>query len=61
MDPTMDSALKNIVTSKYDENPFLMTTIAGKLTPRAITEAGMSVETGKELKRPIGSPVVLSP
>jgi glutamate synthase domain-containing protein 2 len=61
MDPTMDAAMKNMLTSKYDENPFLMTTIAGKLTPRAIMEAGMRAQTGKELKRPIGSPVVLSP
>jgi hypothetical protein len=41
MDPTMDAAMKNMLTSKYDENPFLMTTIAGKLSPRAIMEAGM--------------------
>jgi glutamate synthase domain-containing protein 2 len=61
MDPSMDAAMKNMLTSKYDENPFLMTTIAGKLTPRAIMEAGMRAQTGKELKRPIGSPVVLSP
>jgi glutamate synthase domain-containing protein 2 len=61
MDPTMDAAMKNMLTSKYDENPFLMTTIAGKLSPRAIMEAGMRAQTGKELKRPIGSPVVLSP
>jgi glutamate synthase domain-containing protein 2 len=61
MDPSMDAAMKDMLTSKYDENPFLMTTIAGKLTPRAIMEAGMRAQTGKELKRPIGSPVVLSP
>ncbi|MEQ6389948.1 FMN-binding glutamate synthase family protein [Bacillaceae bacterium S4-13-58] len=61
MDPTMDSAMKNMLTSKYDENPFLMTTIAEKLTPRAIMEAGMRAQTGQELKRPIGSPVVSSP
>lgn len=60
MDPTMDAAMKNMLTSKYEENPFLMTTIAGKLTPRAIMEAGMRAETGKEIKRPIGSPIVLS-
>lgn len=61
MDPSMDAAMKNMLTSKYAENPFLMTTIAGKLTPRAIMEAGMRAQTGQELERPIGSPVVLSP
>lgn len=61
MDPTMDAAMKNMLTKKYEENPFLMTTIATKLTPRAIMEAGMRAETGQEIKRPIGSPNVLSP
>lgn len=61
MDPTMDAAMKNMLTSKYEENPFLMTTIAEKLTPRAIMEAGMIAQTGKEIKRPLGSLVVLSP
>ncbi|MFZ3591831.1 FMN-binding glutamate synthase family protein [Bacillus sp. DJP31] len=61
MDSSMDAAMKNMLTSKYEENPFLMTTIATKLTPKAIMEAGMRAQTGKELKRPIGSPNVLSP
>lgn len=61
MDPSMDAAMKNMLSSKYEENPFLMTTIAGKLTPRAIMEAGMRAQSGQEIKRPIGSPVVLSP
>ncbi|WP_421379758.1 FMN-binding glutamate synthase family protein [Bacillus salacetis] len=61
MDPTMDAAMKNMLTKKYEENPFLMTTIMTKLTPRAIMEAGMRAQTGQEIKRPIGSPVVLSP
>ncbi|WP_019416175.1 FMN-binding glutamate synthase family protein [Paenisporosarcina sp. TG20] len=61
MGPSMDAAMKNMLTSKYQENPFLMTTIAGKLTPRAIMEAGMRAQSGQELKRPLGSPIVLSP
>ncbi|MFZ3589899.1 hypothetical protein ACOI1C_11590 [Bacillus sp. DJP31] len=55
MDPTMDAAMKKMLTSKYEENPFLMMTIATKLTPKAIMAAGMRAQTGKELKRPIGS------
>jgi methylamine---glutamate N-methyltransferase subunit C len=51
----------NMLTSKYEENPFVMTTIADKLSPRAIIEAGMRAQTGKPINRPIGSPVVLSP
>ncbi|MGD6793843.1 FMN-binding glutamate synthase family protein [Metabacillus indicus] len=61
MNSSMDAAMKDMLTSEYQENPFLMTTIAGKLSPRAIMEAGMRAQSGQELKRPIGSPIVLSP
>jgi methylamine---glutamate N-methyltransferase subunit C len=37
-----------------------MATVAEKMTPRAMMEAAMRAESGKELTRPLGSPVVLS-
>ncbi|HZW83776.1 MAG TPA: FMN-binding glutamate synthase family protein [Candidatus Deferrimicrobium sp.] len=61
MDPLMDEAMDKMLTTSYPDNPFMMVTIAEKLTPRAIIEASLRAESGMELSRPIGSPVVLSP
>ncbi len=61
MDPMLDEAMVKMMTEGYADNPFLLVTVADKLTPRAIIEAAMRAETGKELARPLGSPVVLSP
>ena len=60
-DPMMDDAMVKMLTSKYVENPFVAMTAVEKLTPRAIIEAGMRAETGKELERPLGSPINLDP
>jgi len=61
MDPTIDEAMVKMLTEDYPDNPFLMVTVAEKLSPRAMMEAAMRAEVGKELTRPLGSPVVLSP
>jgi glutamate synthase domain-containing protein 2 len=61
MDPTMDEAMVKMLTEDYADNPFLMVTVTEKLSPRAMIEATMRAEAGKELTRPLGSPVVLSP
>lgn len=61
MDPVFDEAVSKMLTEDYQDNPFLLATIAEKMTPRAIIEAGMRAESGKVLSRPLGSPVVLSP
>lgn len=61
MDPVMDDVMLKALTAKYAENPFVMMTIAEKLTPGAIVEACMRAETGKALERPLGSPVNLDP
>lgn len=61
MDPTLDEAMVKMLTEDYADNPFLMATVAEKLSPRAMIEAAMRAESGKELTRPLGSPVVLSP
>ncbi|HWR45714.1 FMN-binding glutamate synthase family protein [Sporomusa sp.] len=61
MDPMADEAMAKMLTEDYPDNPFLMVTVAEKLSPRAIMEAAMRAELGKELTRPLGSPVVLSP
>ncbi|HWJ02195.1 MAG TPA: FMN-binding glutamate synthase family protein, partial [Verrucomicrobiae bacterium] len=61
MDPLMDDAMLKMLTEDYPDNPFLMMTIAEKITPRAMIEACMRAEKGTELERPLGSPVVLSP
>jgi glutamate synthase domain-containing protein 2 len=60
-DPLVDDAMEKMLTAKYAENPFVMLTAMEKLTPAAIIEAGMRAETGKELERPLGSPVNLDP
>lgn len=61
MDPAMDDVMAKMLTEDYPDNPFMMVTVGEKLSPRAIMEAAMRAETGKELTRPLGSPVVLSP
>lgn len=61
MDPAMDEATIKTLTEDYSDNPFLMVTVAEKMSPRALIEAAMRAEAGVELTRPLGSPVVLSP
>ncbi|MGE5418435.1 MAG: FMN-binding glutamate synthase family protein [Acidobacteriota bacterium] len=61
MDPLMDDAMVKMMTEDYPDNPFIMASIAEKLTPRAMIEAAMRAESGVELQRPMGSPVVQSP
>ena len=61
MDPMADEVMTKMLTEDYPDNPFLMVTVAEKLSPRAMMEAAMRAESGKELSRPLGSPIVLSP
>lgn len=61
LDPMMDEATAKMLTEDYSDNPFLLVTAAEKMSPRAIIEAAIRSETGMELSRPLGSPVVLSP
>jgi len=61
LDPLLDETMQKMLTEDYPDNPAVMLTIAEKLTPRAIIEAGIRAELGTELSRPIGSPIVLSP
>lgn len=61
VDPTADDLTVKMLTEDYPDNPFLLATVMEKLTPRAMIEAAMRAESGKELTRPFGSPVVLSP
>ncbi|KYZ76733.1 glutamate synthase [Anaerosporomusa subterranea] len=61
LDPMLDEATAKMLTEDYPDNPFLLVTVAEKLSPRALMEAGMRAESGKELSRPLGSPIVLSP
>lgn len=61
LNPMMDDALVKMMSVDYPDNPLVMFSIADKLTPYALIEAGMRAELGTELKRPIGSPLVLSP
>jgi glutamate synthase domain-containing protein 2 len=60
-DPMLDEVTAKMLTEDYKDNPFLMVTVAEKMTPRGMIEACMRAEIGKELTRPLGSPVVLSP
>ena len=59
--PIIDDATKKMFTEDYPDNPYIVVTAAQKLTPKAIIEAGMRAESGKELKLPYGSTVNLSP
>lgn len=61
LDPMADEAMAKMFTEDYPDNPFLMVTVMEKLSPRAMFEAAMRAEVGKELTRPLGSPIVLSP
>ncbi|MDR7867988.1 MAG: FMN-binding glutamate synthase family protein [Sporomusaceae bacterium] len=61
MDPMFDEATVKMLTEDYKDNPFLLATVAEKLTPRGIIEAGIRAEMGTTISRPLGSPVVLSP
>lgn len=61
IDPMFDETTVKMLTEDYPDNPFLLVTVAEKMSPRAIIEAGMRAELGKVLSRPLGSPVVLSP
>ncbi|MDA8353239.1 MAG: FMN-binding glutamate synthase family protein [Firmicutes bacterium] len=56
-----DAILNRVIQDPYTENLFSFVTIAQKLTPRAIVEAGMRAESGKPIPRPLGSPLVRSP
>lgn len=55
-----DHFVNRMIKDPYTENIFSYLTVAQKLSPRAIVEAGMRAERGKPINRPLGSPVVRS-
>ncbi|RKD31191.1 FMN-binding glutamate synthase family protein [Thermohalobacter berrensis] len=61
LDPFSDDIVKKMFTEDFPDNPYVMVTASQKLTPKAIVEAMLRAESGKVLKLPYGSPVVLSP
>ncbi|MDD4599988.1 hypothetical protein SDC9_09187 [bioreactor metagenome] len=61
LDPMADEGISKVLTEDYTDNPFLLATVAEKMTLRALIEASIRAETGTVLGRPLGSPVVLSP
>lgn len=61
LNPALDDVSVQMLTQNYPNNPFIMTTVSEKLTPRAIIEACIRAELGTELALPYGSPLVLSP
>lgn len=60
MDEIVDHYIKGMIQDPYTEHAFSMFTTIQKLTPRAIIEAGMRAESGKAIKRTLGSPIMLS-
>ncbi|WP_334074536.1 MULTISPECIES: FMN-binding glutamate synthase family protein [Paenibacillus] len=60
MDTMVDHYMKRMMQDPYTENVFSMFTIMQKLTPQVIIEAGIRAESGKAIKRTLGSPIVLS-
>lgn len=61
MNPLADNLTRAILNQDYPTNPAEIITVADKLGPRVIIEAGMRAQTGKALQMPFGSPVVRSP
>jgi len=61
MNPMVDETTIKMMTEEYSDNPLAMLTVSEKLSPRALIEAAMRAESGTELSRPLGSPVMLSP
>lgn len=61
LDPMADESIAKVLTEDYSDNPFLLATVAEKMSLRALIEASIRAETGTVLGRPLGSPVVLSP
>lgn len=55
----MDDAMLKMLSEDYPSNHFVMMTLMQKLTVGALVEACLRAETGKELQRPLGSPVSL--
>jgi glutamate synthase domain-containing protein 2 len=61
LDPVADESVTSLMTKEYAQNPLVLLTASQKLGLTAVIEAGIRAETGKELGRPLGSPIVLSP
>ncbi len=61
LDPVADESITALMTKEYAQNPLAILTAVQKLGFTAVIEAGMRAQMGKELSRPLGSPVVLSP
>lgn len=60
MNPVVDDAVIKSLSEDYPLNPFIIMTAAQKITPKAMIEASIRAQLGKELQLPYGSPVVLS-
>lgn len=61
MNPVVDEAVIKSLSEDFPSNPFIIMTAAQKMTPKAMIEASIRAQLGKELQLPYGSPVVLSP
>ena len=61
LDPLSDETAVKLMTEEYSDNPLVLLTAAEKISPRVMIETTMRAEAGKELARPLGSPVMLSP
>ncbi len=59
--PIADQTVASLMTQEYAQNPLVMLTALQKLGFVSMVEAGIRAQTGKELQRPLGSPVVSSP
>ena len=60
-DPLVDERIKTVMSLEYPENPYVLVSAAQKMSLRAIIEAGIRAQTGKELQLPYGGPSNLSP
>ena len=46
MDPAMDEATVKTLTEDYADNPFLLVTVAEKMSPQVLIDAAMRAEAG---------------
>lgn len=59
MDTLVNHCMKHMIQDSYTDVLSIFSMMQ-KLTPRVIIEAGMRAESGKAIKRTLGSPIVLS-
>ncbi len=61
INPVVDEYLNEMFSNEYSKNPYIGVTLLQKLGTKNVIDAQLRAETGKILKLPYGSNIVLSP